>query len=409
MSGTSAACRRDDGGVIPTPAAEVDDDRRPLGRVFASIGAVLVGAFVVRELLEGRQEPWIAVVALAATGLWLVAVLLPRGGDRARAPLFFAVIVGGSFVACATQVVGFVPALVSVASLIRRPQRPLAVGIVAGGVSLALLGVGALVAPQPLQLVSSVAALLVAGLLSFSRRQYRASERQERLLLAERLAVEQERAENAALAERSRIARDIHDVLAHSLGGLVLQLDAVEALLESDRGAEAATRVTAARALAAEGLEEARRAVDALRDPEAAADPAAAIEQLVATHRSLGAQAELHVSGEPGPLDAAAAGALRRAAQEVLSNARRHAPGVPTELALAWTPTDVALRATTALAPGAPRASAGGGRGLDGLRERMAALGGTATAGVHGAAFVVEARIPRPGARADAVRGEVPA
>jgi signal transduction histidine kinase len=244
--------------------------------------------------------------------------------------------------------------------------------------------------------VSSIAALLIAGLLSYSRRQYRTSEQQERLLLAERLAVEQERAENAALAERSRIARDIHDVLAHSLGGLVLQLDAVEALLESGRGEEAAKRVTAARGLAAEGLEEARRAVDALRDPEAAADPAAAIRQLIETHRSLGARAELQVSGEPGPLDAPAAGALRRAAQEVLSNARRYAPGMPTALALDWTPTDVALRATTALAAGAPRVSAGGGRGLTGLQERMVALGGTATAGVQGTAFVVEAHLPRP-------------
>jgi len=373
-----------------------DDDRRPLGRAFASVGAVLIGAFVVRELLEGRQEPWIATIALVATGLWLVTVFLPSRWDRVRVPLYFVVIAAGSLVACATQVVGFVPALVSVSSLIRRPQRPLVLSFVAAALSLALLGLGALIAPQPLQLVSSVAALLIAALLAFSRRQYRTSEQQERLLLAERLAVEQERAENAALAERSRIARDIHDVLAHSLGGLVLQLDAVEALLESGRGDEAAKRVTAARGLAAEGLEEARRAVDALRDPEAAADPAAAIRQLIETHRSLGARAELQVSGEPGPLDAPAAGALRRAAQEVLSNARRYAPGVPTELSLDWTASDVGFRATTALAPGAPRVSAGGGRGLTGLQERMTALGGTATVGVRGKAFVVEARIPRP-------------
>ena len=377
-------------------AAGADDDRRPLGRAFASVGAVLVGAFVLRELLEGRLEPWIAGIALAGTALWLGSILLPTRFDRARIVLYFAVIVLGSFVACATQVVGFIPALVAVASLIRRPQRPLGVSLVAGGVALAALGAGALVAPQPVQLLSSIAALVIAGLLSYSRRQYRQSERQEKLLLAERLAVERERAENAALAERSRIARDIHDVLAHSLGGLVLQLDAVEALLESGRGDEAARRVSAARGLAADGLEEARRAVDALRDPEAAADPAVAIEQLIATHRALGARAELQVSGEPGPLEAAAAGALRRAAQEVLSNARRYAPGVPTELVLDWTPTAVAFRATTALAAGAPRTSAGGGRGLTGLQERMTALGGTATAGVRGRSFVVEARIPRP-------------
>jgi signal transduction histidine kinase len=375
--------------------ATADDDRRPVGRVFAVVGSLAVAWFVVRETAEHREQLWVAVVAIAAAALWILAAMLPSRLDRVRVPLLFAVIAGSSLVACATQVVGYIPAIAAVGALIRRPQRSVVVAAIGAGVSLAVLGGGALLAPQPVSLLGSIAALAIVVLLSFSRRQYRAAERQSRLLLEERVTVEQERAENAALAERSRIARDIHDVLAHSLGGLVLQLDAVEALLESGRTAEAATRVSAARGLAAEGLEEARRAVDTLRDPEAAADPAAAIQQLVETHRSLGARAELHETGEPGPLDAAAAGALRRAAQEVLSNARRHAPGMPTELALDWTPTDVAFRATTALAAGAPHPSAGGGRGLAGLQERMTALGGSATAGVQGRSFVVEAHVPR--------------
>lgn len=373
-----------------------DDDRRPIGRAFAVLASAGLGLFVVPELVEGRAQAWVAAVALGAAAVWIVAVMLPSRADRVRVPLLLGVIAAGSLVASSTQVVGFIPALGAVGALIRRPRGSLALAAVAAGGSLAVLGVGALIDPQPVVLLSSVAALIIVVLLSFSRRQYRAAERQSRLLLEERLTVEQERAENAALAERSRIARDIHDVLAHSLGGLVLQLDAVEALLESGRTSEAVARVGAARALAAEGLEEARRAVDTLRDPEAAADPAAAIQRLVETHRSLGARAELHESGEPGKLDAAAAGALRRAAQEVLSNARRHAPGMPTELALDWTPTDVALRATTALAAGAPRVSVGGGRGLVGLEERMVALGGSATAGVRGRSFVVEAHLPRP-------------
>src|SRR6185312_3428342 len=118
--------------------------------------------------------------------------------------------------------------------------------------------------------------LIVAILVGVSRRQARTGVARERALL-------EERARTAALAERSRIARDIHDVLAHSLGGLVLQLDAVDALLESGKTAEAAGRVKAARGLAADGLDEARRAVDALRDPDTA-DLAGAIEQLVITH-----------------------------------------------------------------------------------------------------------------------------
>jgi signal transduction histidine kinase len=380
------------------PRAErpADYDRRPLARVFSVIAAFAIAAYVVRELVLGHDPLWVALVAIGSGVVWATAVLLPASVERVRVVLFFVAVAGGSLVACSTDVLGFVPALAGISGLISRPSRSIWTGAAAAVLSLALVGVGVLFAPAAWgQLLGSVGGLVILVLISLSRRQYRAAEGQERLLLEERLTVEQERAEVAALAERSRIARDIHDVLAHSLGGLVLQLDAVEALLESGRTEEAHRRVSAARGLAAEGLEEARRAVDALRDPEAAADPAAAIERLIATHRSLGARAELHETGEPGRLDAAAAGALRRAAQEVLSNARRHAPGMPTELSLDWTPTQVAFRASTALAAGGPASHAGGGRGLTGLQERMTALGGTATAGVQGRSFVVEARIPR--------------
>jgi signal transduction histidine kinase len=183
-------------------------------------------------------------------------------------------------------------------------------------------------------------------------------------------------------------------VLAHSLGGLVLQLDAVDALLDSGKIDDAHARVTAARGLAADGLDDARRAVDALRDPETSADLAGAIEDLVVTHRSLGGAAALTVSGEAGVLSPDGAGALRQAALEVLSNARRHAPGRHTGLVLAWTRDAATLTASTPLASGAPASGSGGGRGLHGLRERVEALDGTASWAVRDGAFVVTARIP---------------
>jgi len=374
-----------------------DPDRRTYPRLLSVAGALFVAAIEVQRVVTGSERGWIAFVAFAAIAAWLLSSALPsRIPLAARLTLLGVALAGGSLVASATEVLGFAPAIAAILLLLSRPSLSIWWGCGAAVLSLLLMGVGALLRPVSAGLLLGLlAGLVIVVLVGLSRRQFRVGEEQTRLLLEQRIAVEHERAEVAALAERSRIARDIHDVLAHSLGGLVLQLDAVDALLDSGHVAEAAGRVRAARVLAGEGLDEARRAVDALRDPDAAADPAQAIEQLIATHRSLGAAAELRETGSPGALSPDATGALRRAAQEALSNARRHAPGMPTELSLDWTARDVALRATTALAPGASAPSPGGGRGLAGMSERMSALGGSATAGIRGSAFVVEARLPR--------------
>ncbi|WP_084700500.1 histidine kinase [Cryptosporangium arvum] len=84
------------------------------------------------------------------------------------------------------------------------------------------------------------------------------------------------------------MARDLHAVLARSPGGLVIQLDAGDALLESGRDAEARERVIAARGLAVDGLAEAGRAVTALREPVGDVD--AVLDELTTTHRELGGE-----------------------------------------------------------------------------------------------------------------------
>lgn len=363
-------------------------DSRLFGRLLNIAGVVAVSILLVVQGPLMHRPAWVWVLAGIALLGWLVRELV-----ASTSPWFvvscLVSLVAASVVVAPTSVLGYIAGIVCLAALIASPRWPLALGLSAAGASAVIVGAGTLLftADLPTTLGAFVG-LIVAILVGISRRQSRTGVERERALL-------EERARTAALAERSRIARDIHDVLAHSLGGLVLQLDAVEALLESGKTAEAAARVTAARALAAEGLDEARRAVDALRDPDAAADPAGAIDQLVATHRSLGASATLVTTGTPSPLADDAAGALRRAAQEVLSNARRHAPGQPTALELAWHPGDVALTATTPLADDIEGSSGeGGGRGLAGLRERMEALGGGATWAVRDGAFVVTARLP---------------
>ncbi len=392
---------------------------RRLTVVLNAAGVVIVGFFLVRQrLLE--QPGWVCVSTFAALLAWLLrsitlgstsATSILMGSDsgrrssrweRAGTVAAIVAVVIGSVVAVPTQMLGYVQALVCIATLTSSPRRPLKLGLGLALLSLLIVSLALLANGQvsPNVLVGAGAGLLASVLVAVSRRAYRTSALRQRELLDDRLRLAEEREHAAALAERSRIARDIHDVLAHSLGGLVLQLDAVDALLESGRAEEARSRVVAARGLAASGLDEARRAVDALRDPDDAADLPSALADLVATHRSVGAQATLMGEGTVGAVSPEAAGALRRAAQEALSNARRHAPGVSTTLTLTWSADAATLVAATPLAVslaagGPPGSGVGGGRGLTGLRERIESLGGRADWTVRDGCFVVTAEVPR--------------
>lgn len=380
-----------------TAASPSDAAPSTLGAVL-NLGGIVAVALLLWQAGILTQPLWVVVLAGAGLLGWLLRELLP-----ARSPLqlvaALAAVVASSAVAVPTSVTGYIAGLVCLAALLAAPARPLALGLASAVGSALLVAVGALLGGVDVGfLLGSGAGLAIAVLVGVSRRQSRAASARERELLEERVRFEEERARTAALAERSRIARDIHDVLAHSLGGLVLQLDAVDALLESGRVDEAHVRVASARALAASGLDEARRAVDALRDPETATDLRAALAELLATHRSLGAQATLAAvrTGPPRSMTPEAAGALRRAAQEALTNARRHAPGRQTDLTLTEESDVTALVASTPLAhdPASVGAELGGGRGLTGLQERVTALGGTAQWGVRDGAFVVTATVP---------------
>lgn len=360
---------------------ELEPQPRPaLGRALNAVGAMIILALVLRRMPWGQS--WVVVAAVASALLWLAVTLLPRRAPRRlRWALLVAVAVTGAPTGVTTQFTGLVPALVAVMTLIGEPGRSAVLTVAVPLAVAAVVGLGFLVTGGAVGvLLGCLAGLALAVVIGVSRAQARVAE--------------QERTRSAALTERSRIARDLHDVLAQSLGGLVLQLDAVEALLEAGRVVEASARVRAARGLAGEGLEEARRAVDALREPDEAADLPRAIEELVDLHRSLGGEAELTVTGTPGPVRVESAGALRRAAQEALSNARRHAPGVRTDLVLGFERDTAALAART---PPSDRAAGtgGAGRGLTGLRDRALAAGGEASWRLADEGFVVDVRVPR--------------
>jgi signal transduction histidine kinase len=197
----------------------------------------------------------------------------------------------------------------------------------------------------------------------------------------------------AALAERARLSRDMHDVLAHTLSGLVLQLEALALRAERDDSplTEALQR---SHRLARDGLREAREAVQALRGSTLPGPDG--LGELVEQHQRISqVPCSMEVDGAARPLAADAAVAVYRTAQEALANARKHATGAPVHVSLRWSDEQAVLQVVNA--PGAPHEHLDGsglGMGLEGLAERAALVGGRLTAEATGTGFRVELQVP---------------
>ncbi|MGW1759582.1 sensor histidine kinase [Streptomyces mirabilis] len=210
----------------------------------------------------------------------------------------------------------------------------------------------------------------------------------QRLLAQERAARVAE-AESAALAERARIAREIHDVLAHSLSAQMVHLEAARLLIERGGDREQILeRVVAARGMAREGLAETRQALSALRGEMSPVEDF--LSELVATADG----ADITVAGERQPLPAEASQAVRRVAQEALTNVRKHAPGAKVHMRLEYGEHEVTLGVRDSGGPPGELSGAGAGYGLLGMRERAELLGGSLEAGPDEEGFVVTLRVP---------------
>ncbi|HWD83204.1 MAG TPA: histidine kinase [Kribbella sp.] len=210
--------------------------------------------------------------------------------------------------------------------------------------------------------------------------------------LARKQAAIEEHERAAALAERARIARDVHDVLAHSLAGLSLSLQGARLMLVRDgASAEAIEQVTRAQGLAAEGLAEARRAVAALR--EDAVPDVRALGDLVTAYRlESGASASFEVDGAARELSAEVMSTLYRTLQESLANIRKHAPGAPVQVRLSYG--DAVVLTVDDQQDKRPENAAPGGYGLLGMRERADLVGGSLEAGPTSTGWRVELKVP---------------
>jgi signal transduction histidine kinase len=225
-----------------------------------------------------------------------------------------------------------------------------------------------------------------------SQARARAAQARAEDLVAQLRASQAAQAEAAALGERTRLAREIHDILAHSLSGLILALDIAEVLGRrgGDQESMAAIldQVTRAQRIAREGLAETRRAVSALRGGELPGP--ALLDRLVReTSEATGIQAELTVAGDQRPLSPEIGLALYRTAQEALINTAKYAGrGGRAQVCLGYDADAVRLTVEDArppdTAPPGPSGLTFGGYGLTGMRERAELLGGTLTAGPSG-------------------------
>ena len=223
--------------------------------------------------------------------------------------------------------------------------------------------------------------------------------RHELDLVARLRAAQAGLADRARAEERNRIARELHDVIAHTLIISQLHVTSARLAVESDPG-DAARALAEAERLGRESLAEVRRAVGVLRedasDGRAAPLPGAAdLPVLIERFRSAGADVTLTVDGDAATLPATTGLAAYRILQEALTNAIKHAPGSPVGVRLAIERARVRLTVDSAGSPG--RGSGlGAGLGLLSMQERARSLGGTCEAG------------PGPGGRGWLVRADLP-
>jgi signal transduction histidine kinase len=213
--------------------------------------------------------------------------------------------------------------------------------------------------------------------------------------------VEQLRAAQAGLAERSRaeernrIARELHDVIAHTLTVSLLHVTSARLAVEHDP-ADAARALAEAERLGRQSLAEVRATIGLLRPdaPDGIAPPVPGMDQvarLIGQLRETGASIDLTMHGDTAGLPATTGSAVYRIVQEALTNATRHAPGRPVTVSVGVTGGRVEVAVDSA---GPPGRDSGAGLGLVSMRERAQAVGGTCTAGAGGTGWLVHAELP---------------
>lgn len=364
----------------------------------------------------------LAVVLLAVKLAGMATGIQPGGGAaswalaplwtlplawRARAPLAVALVVAATDVV-EVSLVGSQDSVVFLAAFLLVPYslaargrsaRRIACGVaallVAGGVSQAAQPSPGSTGAWTSTIAGDLALVVVPLLVGLALRQQRL--RAETLeQLARQLEREREERARAAVAEeRTRIARELHDEIAHAMSVIAIQADAAEGVLSHDP-ALVRSPLLAIRDTARDALADMRRVVGALRSgeqAELAPEPGLArLGSLLEQTRSAGLDVELRIEGEPSPLPPSLDLAAYRVLQEGLTNVRKHAGARRVEVVLRYGRDAVGVEVSDD--GGGDGAGGGAGRGLAGLRERVALLGGEFIAGPRSQGFALRVTLP---------------
>jgi signal transduction histidine kinase len=373
------------------------------------VGAcILIGIFTFAISPTTGHDLWLEIVAftvsVAVVGCWLRIDVRRWIVPRPATTVGLGVMAALSGVACLAPNGGALVGFPFIATLAASADTAWLSGWLVTATSILAIEVSAIIySGHTGSAVAYPLGLLVAFIGGRNRRAYLLQAEQSAAILAQLEQLRAEQRNVAVLDERTRIAREVHDVLAHSLGALGIQIQAVRAVLTDHRDIEhAVALLSQAQRMATEGLVETRRAVQALRGDSTRLDEQ--IGNLAVAHRGLHrSDVDFEIDGEPADLLPEATVALVRTAQEALVNSAKHAPHQNLVVRLNFGDDRVSLTVTNPLPPAdirhdnATQALDGvnGGYGLTGMSERLLLIRGTLRAGADAGLWTVHAEVPR--------------
>ena len=368
---------------------------RPLG--WAVLLVVVLGS-ANSHPVPGLHGKGLAVT-LALLVFAVTLVVAVRDGFPERSVELQAVVIavmGGAGVAIAgLQLEGATEIAAGVAVFMAITRLPFSAGVaIGGGVTIALGVVTAAAGGSSSAVAAGMLVTVLIGVIAQFLKQSRESQDQTEILLAQLEDARDEQARAAALAERGRIASELHDVLAHALSGAAIQLQGARKLAEREHAQPPLSdAIDRASDLVKDGLANARQAVGTLRG-----DPLPTVAQLPSLIESYQADMNLdltlRIEGEPRTLPVDPSLALYRGAQEALTNVARYAPSACTTVTLRYERDRTTLLVDNGLSATPAREGMGGGRGLEGLRERIERANGSLSAGPTADGWRVEIEVP---------------